>query len=85
MKFSGGGKQGRVKILSPQPPSFLPARAFSLVREARRQFCSKKVRICQTNAPELNFYIFVNQVYGVHIESLREKGKELKGIIVDFA
>jgi len=29
----------------PQPPSFLPARAFSLAREARRQFRSKKVRI----------------------------------------
>ena len=29
----------------PKPPSFLPARAFSLTREARRQFRSKKVRI----------------------------------------
>jgi len=54
-KFGGGGKRGRAKILSPQPPSFLPARAFSLARacppkprrrrEARRQFRSKKVRI----------------------------------------
>ena len=34
----------RVKI-PPQPPSFLPARAFSLAREARHQLCSKKVRI----------------------------------------
>ena len=32
-------------FLPPQPPSFLPARAFSLAREARHQFCSKKVRI----------------------------------------
>jgi len=38
-------KRGRAKIPSPQPPSFLPARAFSLAREARRQFRSKKVRI----------------------------------------
>ncbi|OHA68312.1 MAG: hypothetical protein A3D59_04095 [Candidatus Wildermuthbacteria bacterium RIFCSPHIGHO2_02_FULL_47_17] len=35
-------KRGRAKIPSPpQPPSFLPARAFSLAREARHQFCSK--------------------------------------------
>ncbi len=27
-KFGGGGKRGRAKISSPQPPSFLPARAF---------------------------------------------------------
>ncbi|HAX38966.1 TPA: hypothetical protein DCX62_01735, partial [Candidatus Azambacteria bacterium] len=44
-KFGGGGKRGRAKIPSPQPPSFLPARAFGLAREARRQFRSKKVRI----------------------------------------
>ena len=39
----GGGKRGRAKIPSPQPPSFLPARAFSLAREARHHsgFCSK--------------------------------------------
>ena len=40
-KFGGGGKRGRAKIPSPQPPSFLPARAFNLAREARRQFRSK--------------------------------------------
>src|SRR3989344_9060360 len=28
----------------PQPPSFLPARAFGLAREARHQFRSKNVR-----------------------------------------
>ena len=33
------------KNFYPQPPSFLPARAFGLAREARRQFRSKKVRI----------------------------------------
>jgi len=48
-KFGGGGKRGRAKIPSPQPPSFLPARAFSLAREARRQFRSKKVRISSNN------------------------------------
>src|SRR3989338_8800938 len=37
---SGGGQ----KIPPPQPPSFLPARAFGLAREARRQFRSKKFR-----------------------------------------
>src|SRR3989344_7620103 len=37
-------KRGRAKIPSPQPPSFLPARAFGLAREARHQFRSKKVR-----------------------------------------
>jgi len=44
-KFGGGGKRRRAKIPSPQPPSFLPARAFGLAREARHQFRSKKVRI----------------------------------------
>ena len=37
--------EGGQKFLPSQPPSFLPARAFSLAREARRQFRSKKVRI----------------------------------------
>src|SRR3989344_5322909 len=31
-KFGGGRKRGRAKIPSPQLPSFLPARAFSLAR-----------------------------------------------------
>jgi hypothetical protein len=55
-KFGGGGKRGRAKIPSSQHPSFLPARAFSLARacppkprrrgrEARHQFCLKKVRV----------------------------------------
>src|SRR3990167_1562236 len=48
-KFGGGGKRGRAKIPSPQPPSFLPARAFSLAREARHQFRSKKVRTLSYN------------------------------------
>ena len=31
----GGGKRGRAKIHSPQPPFFLPARAFRIVCAAR--------------------------------------------------
>lgn len=34
-KFGDGGKQGQAKIPSPQPPSFLPARAFSFSSAAR--------------------------------------------------
>ena len=47
-KFGGGGKRGRAKIPPPQPPSFLPARAFSFGSAARSaamgQFRSKNVR-----------------------------------------
>jgi len=55
-KFGGGGKRGRAKIPSPQPPSFLPARAFSFGSAARSaamgQFLSKKVRAkCIITAP----------------------------------
>jgi len=55
-KFGGGGKRGRAKIPSPQPPSFLPARAFSFASAARSaamgQFLSKKVRAkCIITAP----------------------------------
>ena len=35
--------EGGQKFLPPNP-SFLPARAFSLAREARHQFCSKNIR-----------------------------------------
>ena len=45
---SGGGKRGRAKIHSPQPPFFLPARASDFVSAARSaaiiQFLSKNVR-----------------------------------------
>src|SRR3990167_1136689 len=48
-KFGGGGKRGRAKIPSPQPPSFLPARASGFVPVARsatisQEFRSKNVR-----------------------------------------
>ncbi len=55
-KFGGGGKRGRAKIHSPQPPFFLPARAFSLAREARRQFRSKKVRISSNKRTHALFW-----------------------------
>jgi len=43
-KFGGGGKRGRAKIPSPQPPSFLPARAIGF-QNSQSGFSSKKVRI----------------------------------------
>ena len=51
-------KRGRAKIHSPQPPSFLPARASDFVSAARSaaigHFLSKKVRAkCIITAPKL--------------------------------
>ena len=37
-KFGGGGKRGRAKIPSPQPPSFLPARAFQFCAQSAQSF-----------------------------------------------
>ncbi len=37
-KFGGGGKRGRAKIPSPQPPSFLPARAFRFCARSAQSF-----------------------------------------------
>ncbi len=34
----GGGKRGRAKIPSPQPPSFLPARAFRFCARSAQSF-----------------------------------------------
>src|SRR3989344_6028704 len=59
-KFGGGGKigigkRGRAKIPSPQPPSFLPARAFSFCRAKRgnqSEFRSKKVRVLFSNCDQ---------------------------------
>ena len=39
-KFGGGGKRGRAKIHSPQPPFFLPARAFSFGSQTVRKLCN---------------------------------------------
>jgi len=45
-KFGGGESEGETGIhFPPTPFSARPARAFSLAREARHQFRSKKVRI----------------------------------------
>ena len=41
------------RIPSPQPPSFLPARAFSLAHGARHQFRSKNVRILSYNCTSI--------------------------------
>jgi len=41
-KFGGGGKRGRAKIPSPQPPSFLPARAQIFFKSQRPDFRGKK-------------------------------------------
>jgi len=59
-KFGGGGKigigkRGRAKIPSPQPPSFLPARAFSFCRAKRgnqSEVRSKKVRASSSNCDQ---------------------------------
>ena len=51
----GIGKRGRAKIPSPQPPSFLPARAFGFCRAKRGNqsgFCSKKVRTSFSNCDQ---------------------------------
>ena len=37
-KFGGGGKRGRAKIPSSQPPSFLPARAFWFCARSAQSF-----------------------------------------------
>ncbi len=37
-KFGGGGKRGRAKIPFPQPPSFLPARAFRFCARSAQSF-----------------------------------------------
>jgi len=37
-KFGGCGKRGRAKIPSPQPPSFLPARAFWFCARSAQSF-----------------------------------------------
>ncbi|PJB89719.1 hypothetical protein CO083_00205 [Candidatus Roizmanbacteria bacterium CG_4_9_14_0_8_um_filter_34_12] len=62
-KFGGGGKRGRAKIPSPQPPFFLPARASGFVPVARSaatiQFLSKNVRaeLYNSTINELNVFL----------------------------
>jgi len=47
------------KFLPPQLPFFLPTRTFSLAREARRQFRSKKVRISSNKRTKAKFFNFL--------------------------
>ncbi|PIX31070.1 hypothetical protein COZ61_01720, partial [Candidatus Berkelbacteria bacterium CG_4_8_14_3_um_filter_33_6] len=56
---------GRAKIPSPQPPSFLPARAFSLAREACRQFRSKKVRASFSNCDQKMYDIDIIDIIDI--------------------
>jgi len=65
-KFGGGGKigigkRGRAKIPSPQPPSFLSARAFGFSRAKRgnqSEFRSKKVRASFSNCDQSKHFKF---------------------------
>jgi len=54
-KFGGGGKRGRAKIPSPQPPSFLPARAFQFCARSAQSFgvlLKKSSNFVQKTPPE---------------------------------
>ena len=60
-KLGVGEKRGRAKILSPQPPSFLPARAFGFCRAKRgnqSEFRSKKVRASFSNCDQSRHFKF---------------------------
>ena len=59
-----GKKRGRAKIPSPQPPSFLPARASSLAPRSCGAVSSvqKRFGFRQTNAPLLNFQEFCRPI-----------------------
>ena len=53
--------EGGQKFLPPQPPSFLPARAFSFCRAKRGNqsgFCSKKVRASFSNCDQSRHFKF---------------------------
>ena len=61
-KFGGGGKRGRTKIPSPQPSSFLPARASGFVSAARsaaiRDFVQKRFERRSVIATNQNLTFF---------------------------
>ena len=65
-KFGGGGKRGRAKIPSPQPPFFLPARASSFASAARsaaiRSFSQKMFEQSCIIPPISNFPIFARPI-----------------------
>jgi hypothetical protein len=66
-KFGGGGKRGRAKIPSPQPLSFLPARASGFVPAARsaaisRDFVQKRFERRSVIATNQNLTIFQDEM-----------------------
>src|SRR3989338_2877444 len=66
-KFGGGGKRGRAKIPSPQPPSFLPARASGFVPAARsaaisQGFVQKRFERRSVIATNQNLAIFQDEM-----------------------
>ena len=66
-KFSGGGKRGRAKIPSPQPPSFLPARAFRFCARSAQSFrvlLKKCSNINQKTPPIFTFCEIVRNSLG---------------------
>ncbi|MDZ4225764.1 MAG: hypothetical protein U1C49_02845, partial [Candidatus Andersenbacteria bacterium] len=59
---------------SPQPPSFLPARAFSFCRAKRgnqSEFCSKKVRASFSNCDRNGFLFFFREGVGDERKSIQ--------------
>src|SRR3989344_3868587 len=64
MNSGGGGKRGRAKINSPQPPFFLPARASGFVPAARSaascrfSAISDKMNLSQTVKTHQNLTFF---------------------------
>ncbi len=65
--FCGGGKRGLAKIPSPQPPSFLPARAFSFGSAAlraavSRYFVQKRFERRSVIATNQNLTIFQDEM-----------------------
>ena len=84
-KFGGGGKRGRAKIHSPQPPFFLPARALDFVPAARsaaiKSFVQKRferrsvIATSEIKIEPQNGSIFISVYAGK--EQLRSKGDEM--------
>ena len=84
-KFGGGGKRGRAKIPSPQPPSFLPARVFRFCTRSAQSFgvlLKKCSNFVQKTPPNKITYTdeFKNLVKGVdlHLGETPKKPAEKK-------
>ena len=66
-KFGGGGKRGRAKIPSPQPPSFLPAQAFRFCARSAQSFgvlLKKYSNFVQKTPPIFTFCEIVRNCLG---------------------